>query len=179
MKLLYYQLGYKFGNQLVNRCCDQFWDLLGNQLNDELWKEINFLTWGGEVAIYVSGTADEDPTPSPSAHYGYQYSDYNDSEDDDLRIMLDDTDYLYQTDQALYGNRLFGEPKSILIIENLLQGAHTLRIYGQSTPTLYSVVIYGQNDDSPLPITLETGIVVSLKPVTIASFFKASARSVA
>jgi hypothetical protein len=122
----------------------------------ELWKEISFSTRGGDVAIYVSGSADEDPTPSPSYHYGYQYSEYNDTEDDDLRITLDGTNYGYQTSQSLYGNRLFGEPKSILIVENLTQGLHTLRLYGQGTPTLYRVVIYGGNDDPSLPVFLSS-----------------------
>ncbi|HID37921.1 MAG TPA: T9SS type A sorting domain-containing protein [Calditrichaeota bacterium] len=116
----------------------------------ELWKEISFQTWGGDVAIYVSGTADEDPNPT---NYGYRYSEFDDNNDDDLKIVIDGTDYGYQNANAFWGNRLFGEPKSVLIIQNLSQGSHTLRLFGQGTPTLYSVVIYGANDDSPLPVT--------------------------
>ena len=119
--------------------------------DDYLWKDIDFLTHAGEVAIYVSGTADEDPTPT---RYGYDYSDYGSSEDDELRIVLDGNNYGYQNENALWGNRLFGEPKSILIIENLSQGPHNLKIYSNNTPTLYRIVIYGENDDNPLPITL-------------------------
>jgi hypothetical protein len=120
---------------------------------DFLWKEINFLSHAGEIAIYISGTADEDPTPS---RYGYTYSDYGSTEDDEMRIVLDDNDYGYQNDNAFWGNRLFGEPKSVLINSHLSQGAHRLRIYANNTPTLYRIVIYGENDDVTLPITLSS-----------------------
>ncbi len=128
--------------------------------SDELWKTIDFQTWGGEVAIYVSGSADEDPNPSPVSHYGYDISEFNDDDDDDMKIMLDDTDYEYHNNNAFWGNGdksvrgQFGEPKSVLIIANLTQGSHTLRIYGQGTPTLHRILIYGENDDSSLSITL-------------------------
>ncbi|MFZ0388878.1 MAG: FlgD immunoglobulin-like domain containing protein [Calditrichia bacterium] len=119
-----------------------------------LWKDIDFLTHAGEVAIYISGSADEDPTPSPADHYGYQYSDYSDEECDHLKIVLDGYDYGYETDYALYGNRLFGEPKSILIRENLDRGSHNLKIYARNTPTLHRVLIYGEFDDVTLPVSL-------------------------
>jgi len=120
--------------------------------SNELWYEIPFQTWGGEVAFYISGSADEDPVPSD--HYGYQYTDFNNNDDDDLKISIDETDYGYQNDNALWGNRLFGEPKSILVTQTLSQGQHTLRISGLGTPTLYQIVIYGENDDVSLPVTL-------------------------
>jgi hypothetical protein len=118
---------------------------------DYEWKSINFGTQGGEVNIYISGTANEDPTPSG---YGRYYSSYGDGEDDDLRIELDEINYGYHTDESFYGNRLFGEPQSILITETLSRGWHTLKIYANNTPTLYRVTIYGGNDDTPLPVTL-------------------------
>ncbi|GAB4366560.1 MAG: hypothetical protein Kow0042_06500 [Calditrichia bacterium] len=130
---------------------------------DYLWKEINFLSHAGEIAIYVSGSADEDPTPSPSNRYGYQYSHFSDSECDHLKIVLDGNDYGYMTNYALWGNRQFGEPRSILITANLTQGAHNLKIYAQGTPDLYRIVIYGENDDVPLPVTL-TGFSVDVLP---------------
>jgi hypothetical protein len=115
------------------------------------WKTINFLTWGGEVTVYVSGTADEDPNPTG---YGRTYSRYNDNLDDDLRIELDNHNYGYFTERSLYGNRLFGEPKSILITDTLSRGQHTLKIFSNNSPTLYRVLIYGENDDVSLPVTL-------------------------
>ncbi len=111
---------------------------------DSLWKEINFNTNGGWVAVYVSGSADEDSTPT---NYGYQYSNFDDNRDDDLRIELDNHDYGYKTEQSFYGNRLFGEPKSVLIQDSLTKGSHTLRLYAHGSPDLYRVVIYGENDE--------------------------------
>ncbi len=133
---------------------NQEYNEIKSSSSPELWKEISFQTHGGEVAIYVAGAADEDPTPSPSYQHGYQYSQYNDDEDDDIRIVLDGMDYGYRTEQSLYGNRLFGEPKSILITENLTSGTHTLRIYGQGTPEIFRVLIYGEMDDVSLPVSL-------------------------
>lgn len=121
-----------------------------------LWKEIQFLCHTGEIAIYVSGSADEDPTPYPSYRYGYNYNDYSDDEDDDLRIVLDGNNYNYHTDQSLWGNRQFGEPKSILITTNLSQGSHSLQLFANNTPTLFRVLIYGENDDVTLPVTLSS-----------------------
>lgn len=118
------------------------------------WKEIDFLTWGGEVAIYISASADEDPTPSDSTHYGSDYADYNDDDDDDITITLDGHNYGSQNDTSFYGNRQFGEPKSILITENLSMGSHTLQLSASNTPTLHRVVIYGENDDVSLPVYL-------------------------
>jgi hypothetical protein len=55
-----------------------------------LWKTYNFLCYEGEIYIYVSGTADEDITPR---YHGRYLSDYNNTEDDDIRIVLDGNDY--------------------------------------------------------------------------------------
>ena len=118
---------------------------------DYLWKEITFPCYTGEVAIYISASADEDPNPS---RYGYQYSDFDDASDDDLRIELDGVDYGYKTAYSFWGNRLFGEPKSVLIVDTLTQGNHTLRLYANNTPTLYRVVIYGEYYDESLPVEL-------------------------
>ena len=116
-----------------------------NPLSDSLWKDIAFTTKGGWVAVYLSGSADEDSDPT---NHGYQYVDFDDNADDDLRIELDQTDYGYKTEQSLYGNRLFGEPKSILVMENLSAGQHHLRVYTKNSPSLYRIVIYGENDES-------------------------------
>ncbi len=140
-------------------------------LSDSLWKEINFQTWGGDVALYISGSADEDPNPS---RYGYQYSDFDNNSDDDIRIQLDGTSYGYSTDNSFWGNRLFGEPKSVLIIENLSKGGHTLRLYGQGTPVLYRVLIYGENDDTPLPVTLYSFEIVQEQQANIIKWETAS-----
>jgi hypothetical protein len=144
-------LGSENGGIIFNQEYNETKSASGNSL----WKEINFPTWGGEVAIYVSATADEDPSPEPFWRYGGIYDDFNDDEDDDLRIELVGVqDYGYKNANSFYGNRQFGEPKSVLVINNLSTGWYTLRLYGQGTPTLHRVLIYGEFDDQPLPVTL-------------------------
>lgn len=119
--------------------------------SDFLWKTINFTCEAGEIAIYVSGSADADSTP---ANTGRSTHHYNNNRDDDLRLVLNGTDFGYQNDNALWGNRLYSEPKSILLVQNLAAGSHTLEIFANRTPTLYNVVIYGENEDAPLPVSL-------------------------
>ncbi len=148
-------LGSPTGGVIV----DQAYNETGSGGTDYLFKEITFPCYDGQVAVYISGTADEDPTPDI---YGYQYNNFNDGDDDDLRIVLDGTDYGYQTDNSFWGNRLFGEPKSVLIMDTLTAGDHTLRLYANNTPTVYRVVVYGQFYDSSLPVTLSSFTVSSL-----------------
>ncbi len=118
---------------------------------DSLWKEISFNVNSGEVAIYVSGEADEDPYPS---NYGYQYSNFDNDQDDDLRIELDGHSFGYQNDTSLWGNRQFGEPRSILITKQMAQGSHTLKLFAHGTPKLYRALIYSEDVVSSLPISL-------------------------
>ncbi len=119
--------------------------------SDSLWKEIDFNVNSGAVAIYVSGEADEDPSPT---NFGYQYGNFDNNQDDDLRIELDGHSFGYQNDTSLWGNRQFGEPRSILITRQLTQGSHTLKLFAQGTPKLYRVVIYSEDVVSSLPVTL-------------------------
>jgi hypothetical protein len=115
------------------------------------WKTYDFLCHEGEVYIYVSGSAAEDLSPSS---FGRFYADFDNSQDEDIRIVLDGNNYGWQNDNAIWGNRLFGESKSILVHEYLSRGSHTLQIYSNNRPRLHSVVIYGENDDVALPVTL-------------------------
>lgn len=128
--------------------------------SEELWKEITFQTHGGEVAFYISASADEDPNPT---NYGYQLSNFDNNNDDDLKIVIDSDDFGYQNDSSFWGNRQFGEPKSVLLVRNLSTGEHTLRLYGSGTPTLHRVVIFGENDDVSLPVQLSSFKVEKVK----------------
>ncbi|GEM_PF-3799611 len=118
---------------------------------DSLWKEIGFNVNSGEVTIYISGEADEDPNPT---NYGYQYTDFNNDNDDDLRIELDGHSFGYQNDTSFWGNRQFGEPRSVLISRQLAGGTHTLKLFAHGTPELYRVLIYSEDVVSSLPVTL-------------------------
>ncbi len=131
-----------------------------DEATDSLWKEITFDTKGGQVAVYVSAAADEDPNPT---NFGYRYGNFDDNADDDIRIMLDTTNYGYKTDQSFYGNRQFGEPKSVLLTDSLSAGQHTLRLYAHGSPTLYRVVIFGEFDIDLSPIPDRKSIVESFR----------------
>jgi hypothetical protein len=122
-----------------------------NSRDNYLWKTYNFVCREGEVYFYVSGTAAEDLSPT---RHGRSYSDFDNGDDEDIRIVLDNNNYGWQNDNAIWGNRLFGESKSILVHEYLNSGSHTLQIYSNNRPRLHSVVIYGENDDTTLPVTL-------------------------
>ena len=122
--------------------------------NNLEWISIPFnVPQGGEVAIYVVAEADEN---DGWAYRGPGDSKQNifDDQDDDLRMVLDGTDYGWQTDSSWYGNRDFGEVKTVLLHETLAAGSHTLTFYANNTPTLYRVIIFAENDN-PLPVTLQ------------------------
>jgi FlgD Ig-like domain len=124
--------------------------------NNLLWKIYNFaLNNDGEVGIYITASADEN---SGWAYRGPDNSSPNvdDAADDDLRIELDVMDYGWQSQQSWYGNREFGELKTILLHESLTAGSHQLRFYANNTPTLNQVVIYAENKDIPLPVELSS-----------------------
>jgi len=129
--------------------------------NNYEWQTFNFqLTNAGEIGIYVSAIADENPG------WAHHESSVDDNEDDDLRAALYQgttliTDYGWQTDQSWYGNELFGEIKSILFHESLSAGTYTLKLYANNTPTLERVLVYGEFEDSSLPVELSTFNVVN------------------
>jgi hypothetical protein len=126
------------------------------------WQNFNFRTTNaGEVGIYVTAIADENP--------GWAHitgTNVFDSQDDDLRMALYRgstliKDYGWQTDQSWYGNKLFGEIKSILVKETLAADTYTLKFYANNTPTLKQVLIYGEFEDSSLPVGLSSFTVIN------------------
>ncbi|NOX87890.1 MAG: T9SS type A sorting domain-containing protein [Calditrichaeota bacterium] len=128
---------------------------------DYLWKTFNFDCDSGQIAIYISGNADEEP--------GWNYRNYPDpygvlpdidsTDDDELRIMLDDIDYGWGTDSAFMGNTLFGDSKTILIMQNVQAGNHTLKLYANETPTVYNVIVYAENKPTASSVEQKTSII--------------------
>ncbi|MCD6375015.1 MAG: T9SS type A sorting domain-containing protein [Caldisericaceae bacterium] len=110
--------------------------------NNYLWKTFTFNCDSGMVAVYLSGSADEES--------GWDYLNFNidSTDDDELRIMIDDFDYGWGADSAMMGNRLFGDSKTILIMQDLPAGTHTLKLYANETPTVYNVVVYVENKEN-------------------------------
>ncbi len=114
---------------------------------DYLWKTFEFDCDSGQVAIYISGSADEEPdwnhlnNPDPNGYF----ADIDSTDDDELRVMLDDWDYGWGSDSAMMGNTLFGDSKTILIMQNVNKGHHVLKLYANETPTVYKVIVYVEN----------------------------------
>ncbi len=139
------------GAVLVNQNVDE---TAPSGSNDYLWKTYNFeMTEAGEVAIYLTASADENPGWSFEGPDGGT-PNVDDSRDDDLRIELDATDYGWKSAKSWYGNDLFGETKSVLIHDTLNAGNHQLRLYANNTPTLNRVLVFGGNFDASLPVEL-------------------------
>ncbi len=107
-----------------------------------LWKTFSFNCDSGMAAVYISGSADEEPG------WDYLNDNIDSTDDDELRIMIDDIDYGWGSDSSMMGNRLFGDSKTILIMQNLPAGTHTLKLYANQTPTVYTVVVYVENKES-------------------------------
>lgn len=108
-----------------------------------LWKSFDFSCDSGQVAVYISGSADEEPD------WNYQNASIDSSDDDELRIELDDIDYGWGSDSSFVGNTLFGDSRSVLITQNVMAGPHTLRLYTNQTPTVYRVIVYAENKEEP------------------------------
>lgn len=116
--------------------------------NNNLWKTYNFSCDAGNIAIYISGAADEEPG------WNHQNSSIDSTDDDELKVVLDATDYGWGSDSSLVGNTLFGDSKTILITQNISGGEHTLKLYVNYSPTVYNVFVWAENGDYSLPVGL-------------------------
>ncbi|NOX87891.1 MAG: T9SS type A sorting domain-containing protein [Calditrichaeota bacterium] len=113
-----------------------------------LWKELTFSCDAGPVGIYVSASADEEPG------WNHQNAYIDSTDDDELRIELDNTNFGWGGDYGFVGNTLFGDVKTVLIKDTLTGGSHTLKLYANETPTVYRVMVFAQNGDYSLPVSL-------------------------
>ncbi len=142
-------------NQIVNESAPAGSD-------NYLWKTYQFNCDSGLVAIYISGSADEEPgwnhhnNPDPDS----VIADIDSTDDDELRIELDDINYHWESDSAFLGNSLFGDSKTILITQNVAKGTHELRLYANETPTVYRVLVYVENKENPSSIEEKKGKIV-------------------
>jgi hypothetical protein len=97
-----------------------------------LWQQYSFNTNStGEALIYLTGSAET---------YGTIM------DDDNLKIVVDNNDYGWDTPNSLNGNELNGKGKSIVLPVMLNAGNHNLDIYSDITPFLRDVlVVYSEN----------------------------------
>jgi len=118
-----------------------------NEENGYLWKTYQFSCDSGLAAIYISGSADEEPGWNHRNNYDGVFADIDSTDDDELRIELDDINYQWESDSSFLGNRLFGDSKTILITQPLGTGSHTLKLYANYTPTIYKLLVYVENKE--------------------------------
>jgi len=101
-----------------------------------LWKQYVFSTESdGEALIFLTGSAES---------YGKTM------EDDDLKIVLDNNDYEWNTSQSLDGNHLNGKGASIVLPVEILKGQHSLDIYTDVTPFLSDVIVVYSKDSKTI-----------------------------
>ncbi len=116
----------------------------------DLWKTYNFSCDAGEVTIYISGSADEEPG------WNHQNAEIDSTDDDELKVVLDEIDYGWGSDSSMVGNALYGDTKTILIRETVAGGSHSLKLYVRETPTVYKVVVFAEAGDYSLPVQLSS-----------------------
>lgn len=115
--------------------------------NNYLWKQLSFSCDAGPIAIYVSASADDEPG------WDYKNTDIDSTDDDELRIEMDNTDYGWGGSYGFVGDSLHGDAETVLIRDTVEAGSHTLKLYANETPTVYRVIVFAQNGDYSLPVT--------------------------
>lgn len=115
-----------------------------------LWKKFVFHCDSGLVAVYISGSADEEPG------WNHQNSTIDSTDDDELRVMIDNKDFGWGTDSSFVGNSMFGDSKTLLLIDTLSSGRHSLSLYTNESPTVYNVVIFSENKADPSLISADS-----------------------
>ena len=109
------------------------------------WKTYSFTTSGGRVAFYISGSADEDPQSN-------DYGSFDEGNDDDLYLQLNDQMLNDSLAYFLDGNRLLGEGKTIFFVREMAEGTHTLSLITNNTPTKNAVIIIGEQGGEPVSL---------------------------
>lgn len=108
----------------------KIWDSPNSFPNGEreiLFKNYNFdISADNEALIFITGSAE---------NYGSL------SEDDDLKVILNDFDYGWDTKHSLDGFTLNGRGKSIVVSSELIRGNNNLQIFTDVTPFLRDVII--------------------------------------
>jgi hypothetical protein len=106
------------------------WDSPNSFPNGEqniIWKNYNFnAAYDGELLLYITGGAES---------YGEQH------DDDDLKLIVDEIDYGWDTENSFNGNELRGRGKTISLPLDLSRGTHQLQLVTDITPYIRDVII--------------------------------------
>ena len=117
--------------------------------SDFLWQDLDFFADAGNIIIYISGSADEEPG------WNHQNAVIDSTDDDELRLELNGFNYSWENDSASFvGNTLFGDFKTICIKKTVSTGWQNLKIYTNQTPYINKIIVYAENGDASLPVDL-------------------------
>ncbi len=97
-----------------------------------LWKEYEFnTTTAGKALVFITGNAES---------YGTV------SDDDDLKVVLDDIDSGWNTASSLDGNIINGTGSSIVLTSDISASDHKLQLFSDVTPFLRdAIVLFSEN----------------------------------
>jgi len=100
----------------------------GSGEREYLWKEYTFESPSGRILVLITARVEN-------------YGDF--SNDDDIRVVIDNTDLGWDTETSFDGELLNAKNDSLIYESYLDSGQHTISIYGDITPILYDVTVIG------------------------------------
>lgn len=103
-----------------------------NGNKETIWKNYNFTTSSsGEALVFLTGNAES-------------YSTVMD--DDDLRIVIDNKDFGWDSQNSFNGDVQNGKYKSLILPLTLANGDHNFKLYSDNTPYLRdAIVVFSEN----------------------------------
>ncbi len=104
------------------------------------WKSVSFSSRAGTSYLYLAAAAREDTL------YSWDNPVLDEERDDDLRLIVDSTDFGWNTLTSIDGNRLRGDARVLLLPLNLPEGNHTLEIWTDNRPYLADLFIFTPAD---------------------------------
>jgi len=139
-------LGSPDGSVVLNQTVDESAPDGSNNLE---WKSYNFSTDPGEIVIYISGSADEEPG------WNHLNATIDSTDDDELRVELNGYDFGWGSDSASFvGNTLFGDNKTLCFRATVGGGQQTLKLFTRESPFVHKVIVFAENGDYSLPVSL-------------------------
>lgn len=96
--------------------------------NNYLWKQYNFnLNSDAQALLFITASAES-------------YGSFSDK-DDNLKIVVDNLDYGWDTPNSFNGTQLNGKGKSVILPLDIGVGEHNLEIFSDVTPFLRDVIL--------------------------------------
>jgi len=99
---------------------------IGQGYSEYLWKDITCQSDSGQSVVLVTARSE-------------QYDGLSD--DDDIKIIIDNEDYGWNTYKSFNGDTDSGRVKTLSYINQMDSGLHQIKVYGDITPTLYDITV--------------------------------------